>query len=222
VSTYREGAIAAKAALHMMIRDFRFGVSQTVEFAINRRARGKQARADISRASFNHDDFLGNNFEFLERENMQTTTGQKVFCIAALMLFIFVTSARSSVETTQMPKTKLPALHVTCGTQKPCAVAPKPSKKRMVASWYGKQFQGRLTSSGELFDLNKLTAASKTLPIGTLVILMSPSNGRSIVVRINDRGPYVRGRDLDLSEAAAIKLGIHEKGVSALEAAVFN
>ena len=92
----------------------------------------------------------------------------------------------------------------------------------MVASWYGKKFQGRLTSSGEHFDLNKLTAASKTLPLGALVILTSPSTGRTVVVRINDRGPWLTGRDLDLSEAAAMKLGIHEQGVARLEAAVID
>jgi rare lipoprotein A len=92
----------------------------------------------------------------------------------------------------------------------------------MIASWYGQKFQGRLTSSGEIFDLHKLTAASKTLPIGTLVILTSPGTGRTVVVRINDRGPWLKGRDLDLSEAAAIKLGIHEKGVAALEASLSN
>jgi rare lipoprotein A len=92
----------------------------------------------------------------------------------------------------------------------------------MVASWYGKKFQGRLTSSGEHFDLNKLTAASKTLPLGALVILTSPSTGRTVVVRINDRGPWLKGRDLDLSEAAAMKLGIHEQGVARLEAAVID
>ena len=92
----------------------------------------------------------------------------------------------------------------------------------MTASWYGKKFQGRLTSSGEHFDLNKLTAASKTLPIGTLVILTSPGTGRSVVVRINDRGPWLKGRDLDISEAAAIKLGIHEQGVAVLDVSFPN
>ena len=139
-----------------------------------------------------------------------------------MMLFVFVTAAWSSVETTPTLKPNFSAVHTNCGTQQPCVVAPKPAKKRMIASWYGKQFQGRLTSSGEHFDLHKLTAASKTLPIGTLVILTSPGTGRTVVVRINDRGPWLKGRDLDLSEAAATKLGIHEKGVAALEAAVFN
>jgi len=93
-------------------------------------------------------------------------------------------------------------------------------KTRMIASWYGEQFQGRKTSSGELFDLNKLTAAHKTLPLGSLVKLTAPSTGKSVIVRINDRGPWVKGRDFDLSEAAAFALGIHGRGVAAVEATI--
>ncbi len=91
-------------------------------------------------------------------------------------------------------------------------------KTRMIASWYGQKFQGRLTASGEIFDLHKLTAAHKTLPLGSIVRLTVMSTGRSVVVRINDRGPWIKGRDFDLSEEAAIELGIHEKGISAVEA----
>lgn len=153
---------------------------------------------------------------------MQTTTGQKVFSIGALMLFVFVTSAWASVRTTLIGKADLTTINTNCRTAQSCGVDPKPTRSRMVASWYGKKFQGRLTSSGEHFDLNKLTAASKTLPLGTLVILTSPSTGRTVVVRINDRGPWLKGRDLDLSEAAAIKLGIHEEGVARLNAAILD
>ena len=95
-------------------------------------------------------------------------------------------------------------------------------KSLMTASWYGKKFQGKLTSSGERFDRNKLTAANKTLPLGSLVRLTAPSTGRSVVVRINDRGPWLKGRDFDLSEAAAAKLGIHQKGVAAVVATLFT
>jgi rare lipoprotein A len=91
-------------------------------------------------------------------------------------------------------------------------------KTWMIASWYGQKFQGRMTSSGELFDLNKLTAAHKTLPLGSMVKLTALSTGKSVVVRINDRGPWVKGRDFDLSEAAAMALGIHESGVATVEA----
>ena len=93
-------------------------------------------------------------------------------------------------------------------------------KAQMIASWYGEQFQGRQTSSGELFDLNKLTAAHKTLPLGCMVKLKAVSTGKSVVVRINDRGPWIKGRDFDLSEAAALALGIHNRGVAAVEATI--
>ena len=157
---------------------------------------------------------------------MQTTPLRKVLCIGALMLFVFVISARSSVEATSNQRAGFTAIQTNGGAPQTIAVAPKQAKIRMIASWYGQKFQGRLTSSGEIFDLHKLTAASKTLPIGTLVILTSPmtnvENSKIVRVRINDRGPWLKGRDLDLSEAAAIKLGIHEKGVAALEASLSN
>jgi rare lipoprotein A len=95
-------------------------------------------------------------------------------------------------------------------------------KVRMIASWYGQEFQGRLTASGEMFDQHKLTAAHRTLPLGSLVKLTAKSTGKSVIVRINDRGPWIKGRDFDLSEAAATKLGIHENGIAAVEATLIN
>ena len=79
--------------------------------------------------------------------------------------------------------------------------------------------EGRTTSSGERFDPNALTAASRTLPLGTVVTVTNPENGRSVMVRINDRGPFVGGRSLDLSRRAAQKLGITQKGVARLKVA---
>jgi len=84
------------------------------------------------------------------------------------------------------------------------------------ASWYGPTFQGRTTASGELYDLTASTAAHQTLPFGSLVRLVNTRNGRSTVVRINDRGPYVDGRELDMSYQAAEKLGIINRGVARL------
>src|ERR671938_1384822 len=72
-----------------------------------------------------------------------------------------------------------------------------------LASWYGPGFQGRRTANGERFNKHALTAAHKTLPLGTRVRVVNRQNGRSVVVRINDRGPYVRGRVIDLLRAAA-------------------
>lgn len=76
------------------------------------------------------------------------------------------------------------------------------------ASWYGPGFQGRKTASGETFNTHHLTAAHKTLPFGTRVKVLNVSTGRSVVVRINDRGPFVRGRIIDLSHAAAKAIGM--------------
>jgi rare lipoprotein A len=76
------------------------------------------------------------------------------------------------------------------------------------ASWYGPGFQGRLTANGERFNTNAFTAAHKTLPFGTKVKVTNNKTGRSVVVRINDRGPYVHGRVIDLSKASARAIGI--------------
>ena len=75
------------------------------------------------------------------------------------------------------------------------------------ASWYGPGFHGKKTASGEVYDQNAMTAAHKTLPFGTNLRVTNTANGRSVVVRVNDRGPFVAGRDLDLSRAAAQQLG---------------
>ena len=77
-----------------------------------------------------------------------------------------------------------------------------------IASWYGAGFQGRRTASGERFNTNAMTAAHRTLPFGTRVRVVNKHNGRSVVVRINDRGPFVRGRVIDLSKSAAHALGL--------------
>lgn len=87
------------------------------------------------------------------------------------------------------------------------------NKGKMVASWYGPRFHGNLTASGEIYDQMSMTAAHKKLPFGTMLKLTNPRNGKSIVVRINDRGPYIEGRQLDLSKNAAIALGMMKKGV---------
>jgi rare lipoprotein A len=76
------------------------------------------------------------------------------------------------------------------------------------ASWYGRKFHGQPTSSGETYDLYGMTAAHKTLPIPSYVRVRNPANGREVVVRVNDRGPFVAGRVIDLSYTAAAKLGL--------------
>lgn len=96
------------------------------------------------------------------------------------------------------------------------AVVFKPSGK-MKASWYGPRFHGKFTANGEIYDEMAFTAAHKSLPFGTLLRLTNPLNNKSVIVRINDRGPYVQGRHLDISKGAALELDMLEKGVVWLE-----
>ncbi len=95
----------------------------------------------------------------------------------------------------------------------PKASSPNRAVQQGWASWYGPRFHGRRTANGERFNKFHLTAAHRTLPFNTRVRVTNLQNGRSIVVRINDRGPYIRGRIIDLSYAAAQQLGMHRQGV---------
>jgi len=90
-------------------------------------------------------------------------------------------------------------------------------KERGIASWYGDDFHGWVTASGEIYDMHTLTAAHRTLPLGTIVRVTNVVNGRNVVIRINDRGPYVNGRILDLSYAAAKRLDMLHDGISAIQ-----
>ncbi len=93
-------------------------------------------------------------------------------------------------------------------------IMPTPSNPVVgTASWYGPGFQGRLTANGERFDQNELTAAHRTLPFGTRLRVTNQTNGKSVVVRVNDRGPYVGKRVIDLSRGAAKKIGLVKTGV---------
>lgn len=83
-----------------------------------------------------------------------------------------------------------------------------------IASWYGKDFHGKATSNGEKYDMHAMTAAHKTLPLGVFVKVYNKDNGREAVVRVNDRGPFVKGRIIDLSYAAAQNLGVDQVGTA--------
>ncbi len=95
-------------------------------------------------------------------------------------------------------------------------------KQYGLASYYHSKFAGLKTSNGERLNLNALTAAHRTLPFNTLVKVTNLKNGRSVIVRINDRGPFVRGRIIDLSQKAAKKLGIYHKGVAKIKLEVIG
>ncbi|UYV15103.1 septal ring lytic transglycosylase RlpA family protein [Porphyrobacter sp. ULC335] len=108
----------------------------------------------------------------------------------------------------------------------PAIEQPAPSAPQEVvvgrgsASYYAAKFHGRRTASGERFDNGEMTAAHRTLPFGSLVRVTNPANGRSVVVRINDRGPFTRGRLIDVSRAAAEELGMVSRGHADVELAL--
>lgn len=89
--------------------------------------------------------------------------------------------------------------------------------ERGVASWYGSKFNGRSTSSGEIYDMCAFSAAHKTLPLPSFVRVSNLANGRSVIVRVNDRGPFHDGRLIDLSYAAAVRLGVDRTGTAWVE-----
>ena len=83
----------------------------------------------------------------------------------------------------------------------------------MTASWYGPRFHGKMTANGEQYNQMALTAAHKSLSFGTILKVTNIRNGKSVIVRINDRGPYIEGRELDLSKGTALALGMMKRGV---------
>jgi rare lipoprotein A len=102
-------------------------------------------------------------------------------------------------------------------------VAEQPTFNQVgVASWYGPDHQGKSTANGEQFDTAKLTAAHRSLPFDTIARVTNLSNGESVQVRINDRGPFVRGRIIDLSSAAARALGSREDGLVRVRLEVYQ
>jgi rare lipoprotein A len=106
--------------------------------------------------------------------------------------------------------------HATTGTTK-SASAPSTAATTVLrgrASWYGSYFQGKRTTSGERYNRNKYTCAHKTLPFGTRLRVTNVASGQSVTVRVNDRGPFVRGRVVDVSYAAAEELGMVGGGVA--------
>lgn len=88
------------------------------------------------------------------------------------------------------------------------------------ASWYGPGFHGRKTANGEIFNMNAMTAAHKTLKLGTRILVENIENGMQAVLRVNDRGPYIQGRALDVSKKAADVLGFREEGIAKIKLSI--
>ncbi|PWS26815.1 septal ring lytic transglycosylase RlpA family lipoprotein [Pedobacter yonginense] len=91
---------------------------------------------------------------------------------------------------------------------------PDSVKKSVLATYYNRKFEGRRTTSGAKYRAKKFTAAHRSLPFGTKVTVTNPDNGKSVVVKVNDRGPFVKRLAIDLSESAAKQIGIYRKGIA--------
>jgi rare lipoprotein A len=107
--------------------------------------------------------------------------------------------------------------YVVLGREYVPATSLRPYRERGVASWYGRKFHGQKTSTGEVYDMYAMTAAHPTLPLPSYARVTNPANGRSVVVRVNDRGPFLHDRVIDLSYAAAHRLGIAQNGSGEVE-----
>jgi rare lipoprotein A len=132
----------------------------------------------------------------------------RVLSIIAATLLVVVRVGAATVPNHPQPQVKKPASKLSKTATKP-KTEPKPYQIGN-ASWYGKQFHGRTTASGEDFDMFELTAAHRRLPLGTFVKVTNLRNGKWIVVRVNDRGPYVSNRIMDLSYSAARMLSFRD------------
>lgn len=153
---------------------------------------------------------------------------KKLIIISSIMLLLVGCSSKTAVISTSGKhqvgkKTPYQTTKRVKGTQRPYKIKgktyyPLPSAEGFnqtgKASWYGKPFHGRKTSNGETYNMYSRTAAHKTLPMNTHLLVENLDNGKEMVVRINDRGPFVRGRIIDLSYTGAKELGVVKKGTA--------
>lgn len=149
----------------------------------------------------------------------------KKFLVFASFLALFTACSSTPVANYGVAKPNTPA------TMRPYTINGKtyyPSKVNIgdtesgIASWYGPGFHGKKTSNGETFNTNSMTAAHKTLPMNTMVRVDNLENGRSVIVRINDRGPFVAGRIIDLSNKAAHEIDMTKKGTARVKLTVLG
>ena len=138
-----------------------------------------------------------------------------------ILLFLLSTSLFALSRENQIIRASLSPYTVKNITYYPHKLSVGESKDIM-ASWYGEYFHGRLTALGEVYDMNGISAAHKTYPLGTVLLVSNHANGKSIEVRINDRGPFWGNRELDLSKGAATYLGTKDKGVAPVSIEVIS
>ena len=138
------------------------------------------------------------------------------YCFIILILFSCVASPRYSSSTHTNTSKKHNSTPLKKSTVKQGEVI------RGVSSWYGPNFHGKLTANGEVYDQYGVTAAHKTLPLGTVARVTNIDNEKSVILRITDRGPFIAGRMLDCSMGAAKKLGFHEQGTAKVKVEIIE
>ena len=144
------------------------------------------------------------------------------------LLLCGVASAASSLDAvspksgSSSPGSPIKSIHTDKGKLAKASAA-KPGKVQVgTASWYGKQFHGRQTASGDTYDMFQFTAAHRTLPLGTLVKVTNLRNGKWVIVKVNDRGPYVGHRVMDVSYGAAQMMGFRQRGIEKVKLEVIE
>lgn len=141
----------------------------------------------------------------------------KLFKYTILFLILAGCSSNAMYQTEGKSTRKTHSQYTTENADTEMRVERKGLSNYMVCSFYADKFHGRTTSNGEVFNMYALTCAHKTLPFNTKLRVTNEDNGKSVVVRVNDRGPFVKGRDLDLSYEAARQIGLIGAGVKELK-----
>jgi rare lipoprotein A len=149
--------------------------------------------------------FTEKSLPTMQIEKRGLRIGSRAFLLFSLFFFLIAGCATRRVPVEiRTPPSEYPRIEK----------APVKLVQYGVASWYGSDFHGRPTSSGEIYDMYQLTCAHNTLPLGTVVMVTNLENGKSVELKVNDRGPFVKDRIIDLSYAAARMIGMWEKGTA--------
>ena len=141
----------------------------------------------------------------------------KVLLFSLLLILAGASTVTQIIPETEIPKPTVEKIVVNEAVKADTSVVRYVPVGNMKVSWYGPRFHGNATANGETYDQEALTAAHRYYRFGTLLRLTNPDNDKSVVVRINDRGPFLRHRQLDVSKAAARELDMLKKGVTKLQ-----
>jgi len=159
----------------------------------------------------------------LKSQRQLALLGAGLFATLSLVLAALLVQGRTTPQVVKLGQGAASVEAMPVAELEPVAALPAPRASALgtgVASYYGDELAGNLTANGEVFDPGQLTAAHRTLPLGSRVRVTNPRNGESVVVRINDRGPYHGNRVIDLSYAAAREIGLIRSGIGQVNLAL--